>query len=248
MIRNKKDRERQFIDEIAKLCSTFPQCEITDFESPDFLIYQDSQIIGIEVVNYVRGQNQKGSPERRNEISWQKIADAARRNFEANHNDPLLIHFLWNHNHPLCQAEIIKFSQEVPNIIETHIPRRVFENIRINQDELEGTLLEGICHSISVMRVRNPQQTLWSFVDSGFIEIKTNELQNLIDLKNDKIQKYLKHCKTVWLIIVADGQYISSNIDLSISTKNNIYSSMFEKIFVYDRINHYVYNLQTKRV
>lgn len=247
MTDSKKARERQFLEEVAELYPDFPQGEIIEGESPDFLIRQDTYGTGVEIVDYVRGQNKGVSAERRNEVLWQKIADVARHEFESKHSDPLLIHFMWNHHYLLRQTEILQLAQESTKLIETHIPVGLFETMQIDSDEMEGSILEGVCHSISVTRVRNSKQTLWSFVNAGFIEVKANELQYLIDSKNDKIQEYLGLCETVWLVIVADGRFISSNIDLTSLTAHNVYSSMFEQVLVYDRVNKRVHQLQHRR-
>jgi hypothetical protein len=198
-------------------------------------------------VDYVRGQNKGESAERRNEVLWQKIANAAKTEFESMHRDPLIIRFQWNHRYFLRLAEIPQLAQDATKLIETHIPTGLFDKIQIGSDDLEGTLLEDVCHSITVTRVRNLGQSLWSFVSAGFIEVQADELQYLIDLKNDKIQEYLMHCDMVWLIIVADGQYISSNISLPSLPANNVYSSMFEQVLIYDRISKRIFPLELRR-
>src|SRR4030042_876851 len=198
-------------------------------------------------IDKARRQNKGESVERRNEVLWQKVANAAKCEFEAKHRDPLMIHFLWNHRYFLRQAEIPQLAQDATKLIETHIPAGLFEKIRIGSDELEDTLLEDVCHSITVTRARNSGQILWSFVSSGFIEVQADELQYLIDSKNDKTQEYLKRCEAVWLVIVADGRYISSNISLPSLTANNVYSSMFEQVLVYDRISKRIFPLELRR-
>jgi hypothetical protein len=244
---NKKIRERKFIDEVAQISPTFPVGEIVDTESPDFLIKQNSKIIGVELVDYVRGQIEGESVERRNEVLWQKVANKAKEFFEAKHNIPLLIHFHWNKRHFLRQAEISQLANDVVRVVENHIPAQLFGNIRIGLDELEGTLLENVCHSITITRVRNDKQSLWSFISSGWLAVQANEIQHLIDAKNDKAQEYLRRCDEIWLIIVADGHYITSNIDLPELTANNVYTSLFEQVLVYDRISKSVFQLRLQR-
>jgi uncharacterized protein YciU (UPF0263 family) len=243
----KKIRERKFINEVAQIYPAFPVGEIIDNESPDFLIKQNTQIIGVEIVDYVRGQIEGESVERRNEVLWQKVANTAKGLFETKHNIPLLIHFHWNKRHFLRQAEISRLANDFVRLVENHIPEKLFGNIRIGLDELEGTLLDDVCHSITITRVRNDKQSLWSFISSGWIEVQTNEIQYLIDAKNDKTQDYLRRCDETWLIIVADGHYISSNIDLPEATSNNVFVSFFEQVLVYDRISKIVYPLRLQR-
>jgi uncharacterized protein YciU (UPF0263 family) len=187
------------------------------------------------------------SIERRNEVLWQKVANTAKEIFETKNNIPLLIHFHWNKRHFLRQAEILRLANDFVRLVENHIPEKLFGNIRIGFDELEGTLQDDVCHSITITRVRNDKQSLWSFISSGWIEVQTNEIQHLIDAKNDKAHEYLRRCDEIWLIIVADGHYISSNIDLPEATSSNIYESSFEQVLVYDRISSSVFPLRLQR-
>ena len=90
---DKKARERLFLNEVVTLYPDFPFGSIINTERPDFLIMNNSQVIGIEVVDYIRGQNSGESVYRRNEILWQKVADTARAEFEAIHSDPSNSHF-----------------------------------------------------------------------------------------------------------------------------------------------------------
>jgi hypothetical protein len=45
--------------------------------------------------------------------------------------------------------------------------------------------------------------------------VKVNELQELLAWKYTKVPEYLQRCDDVWLVIVADGSYISSTAELS---------------------------------
>ena len=244
MTTDKKARERHFLEEFATIYAAFPEGRIVDHESPDFLIEQGTNVIGIEIVDYVKGQNKGESVERRNEVLWQTIANDAKEKFEAKYNIPLLIHFLWNKRYTLRQSEISPLADDAVSIIEKHVPTQLFESVRIGSDEPDNTLFEKVCHSITVWRVRNEKQSLWSLISSGWIEVQTEEIQYLLDSKNDKVEEYLQACDKVWLIIVADEQYISSNIDIPGAVANNVYKSAFEQVFIFDRISKSVFPLQ----
>jgi hypothetical protein len=244
MADNKKARERQFLEEFSINYPEFPAGKIVDSESPDFLIEQGTKIVGIEIVDFIRGQNKGESAERRNEILWKKIANEARSKFEAKFSAPLLVHFFWNNRYILRQSETSQLADSALGIIEKHIPENLFESVHVGSDEFDDILLEKVCHSITVWRVRNEKQSLWSFISSGWTEVQTNEIQYLLDSKNDKVPEYLKSCDTVWLIIVADGRYISSNIDITSAAISNAYNTLFEHVFVYDRISKGVFPLR----
>jgi hypothetical protein len=233
----KKKRERLFINEVTTIYPDFPSGTISDSEEPDFLISSESQVIGVEIVDYIRGQNQGESAYRRNEKLWQQIADMARQEFETHHSDPLMIHFFWHpHRHPR-KADVKRLAVSAASIIGQCVPQTLFENIRIDFDDIESTPLQEFVVSIYITRVRNNKQVLWSYTNAGLISISVNEIQDLISSKNAKVTNYLQKCDKVWLIIVADGRYISSNVDLSEEVRHNCFHSQFKKVLFYDRLN-----------
>lgn len=247
MTDNKKARERYFLDEFASNYPAFPPGNIVNCDPPDFLIEQKTQVIGIEIVDYIRGQSKGESEERRIEVLWQKVANLAKQKFETEHNIPLSVHFHWNKHYVLRQSEISQLADNAVSVIENIIPTKLFESVRVDSIKLDGTALEKVCHSITVLKVRNEGQSLWSFIGSGWIEVQTDEIQFLIDSKDNKMKEYLRQCDRVWLIIVADGRYVSSNIDISNAVANNIYKSSFEKVFIYDHFSKTVFPLRLQR-
>ena len=126
---SKKDRERYFLEKFAANYPEFPAEEIVDSERPDFLIKQDTKVIGIEVVEYIRGQNQKkgGSKERSNEELWKRVAKEAKKKFEAKYNIPLLVYFNWDERHILRNSEISRLADNIVTIIEKQLPVQLFE-------------------------------------------------------------------------------------------------------------------------
>jgi len=160
---DKKNRERQFLDEFQKLYPDFPQGRIETCESPDFPIHQDTRTIGIELVDYVRGQNNGESINRRNEVLWQRIADSARAEYEKKNDAPLMVHFFWYHNYSLCEQDIPRLVPVMVDLVQTNTPTQLFGEIQIDFTLIEGTLLDTICNSIIVTRVRNVEQR-WTYL------------------------------------------------------------------------------------
>jgi hypothetical protein len=243
-VSGKKALERLFVNEVAAIFPDFPPGTIVNTERPDFLISGGSQVTGIEVVNYVRGQDSGGSDYRRNEMLWQQIADEARREFESNHSAPLMVHFLWHSDRYLRKADVPRMAVSAAKIIAVHMPQNIFESTRIVGDKLVGTPLHALVSSIRVTRVRNRRQASWSSIVAGFMSVTTNELQQLIASKSINVPEYLQRCDEVWLLIVADGSYISSTAELSEEEVRQAHLlSLFQKVLFYDRPNRRITTL-----
>lgn len=238
---NKKALERSFLAEIAAIYPDFPSGIITNTERPDFLVLGESYITGMEVVGYVRGQGHGGSVDRRNETLRQEIAEEARQVFESSHSDPLMVRFLWHSAQHLRKSDVPDIGASAAKIVGQNIPQSLFDSTRIAGNELVDTALQEFVSSISVTRVRN--QALWSSVDAGFVSVPASELQELLASKNAKVQDYLQRCDEVWLLIVADGRYISSTADLPEDIQQVHFRSAFRKVLFYDRPNQRIATL-----
>lgn len=240
----KKDLERQFLEEVAAIYSDFPRGSVIDAERPDFLISNDCRTTGIEVVNYVRGQDSGGSENRRNEVLWQQIADEARHSFESDHADPLMVHLLWHSNRYPRKAEVPVIAANVADLVERHVPEAVFERTQISGDNFMHTPAHEYLDSIHVTRVRNTQQVIWAPIWAGFVSVSALELQRILTSKNSKVREYLQSCDEVWLLIVADGRYISSTGELSEEVARRVQiRGLFREVLFYDRPNKMVLSL-----
>lgn len=214
----KKVRERLFLDEVAGLYSEFPCGAINASERPDFLIAGCSGVIGIELVDYVRGQTQGDSQYRRDEVLRQRIADAAMDAFEVAHKDPLMVHFHWYPHRYLRSAHVEQLAAEAAAVISTAIPASLFGQVTVDYHGLEQTELSRYCHSIIVTRVRDQEQTLWSSVNAGFVSVQAIEIQYLVASKERKLSEYLLQCDDAWWLMSSNraaAVWVASTSDRS---------------------------------
>lgn len=233
----KKARERQQLLEVAEIYEKFPIGNIIDSESPDFLIQSSDKIIGVELVDYVRGQAAGDAPDRRNERLWEMIADEAKTVFESQHNESLEVIFHWYaHRYPR-KSEISRLANEAVSIIEANIPLGLFEHIKVYKDQLGEGKLSHFAFSLHIIRAKNSSQTMWSAINSGWPSVSQNELQTLIDKKDGKISEYLGNCDFVWLLVVADGGSISTLAHLETDVINSTYYSNFTNVLFYDQLD-----------
>lgn len=244
----KKVRERFLLDGFATVCTDFPTGIIENTESPDFLISQGSRVIGIEVIDYVRGQDGRGSIHRRNEMLLQELAIRARHEYESLYPYPLLVRFL---GHPpgqqLPKINTSRLALDAAETVSQFMPETLFEGVRIHSDQFKGTVLQTVVASISATRVRNARQASWSVVSAGFVSASVQEIRELVAYKDAKVPMYLQRCHEVWLLIVGDGTSISSTLDLSEDVRQVIFPSRFERAYFYDHQGKQAIRLRTQR-
>ena len=235
----KKRKEKYHLDKVRYLYDEFPLGDLTSSEEPDFLVTMPDCIVGIEMVDYVRGQSSYGSQTRKIEILNNQIVDKAREEFEKRHNIPLQVHCFWGFHGAMRRVKIKRLAVCIASCVENHIPQKVHESSRIEDEEIDSSIEEVIA-SISIVRLKPSTKSLWSNPDAGFIGLHVDELQQLISFKDSKIDKYLKKCANVWLLIVADGKYISSSVELKDDVRHHRFKSRFDRILFYDSLTQKV--------
>lgn len=243
---DKKSRERAFLDEIRSLYLEFPAGTPIEHERPDFVINLPSLILGIEVVDYVRGQNNNGSSIRQREIVGQRMADTARLKFLALHSEPLVVNFFFHAGKYPSTIEVEELAHRASALIANRTPQNLFEHIRLGHEQLENYGLEKYVSAIQILRVSNERQSLWSFQESGVVDGQINELRNLIASKEARVGDYLQHCDKVWLVIVADGRHISSMVEFDDDVRQHPFSTRFDRILFYDRLTKEIISLASR--
>jgi hypothetical protein len=243
----KKQRERSLLNEFKSIYSDFPSGQIIEFEEPDFLVPTEMGIIGIELVDYVRGQSKNGSVLRRDEKLRERIANEAKAEFEAKHQTPLMVQIHWYGHRHLSKADVRLLASSAAELIEKCVPPEIFDMVRVGRERLAGTPLERFVPFIHVTRVRTAEQSSWSSTESGWIEVFVEELEELISLKDAKIDAYLQNCAIPWLIIVADRGHISSSVALPDTVKQYPFQTRFDRVIFWNRLNQSVITLADRK-
>lgn len=237
----KKDRERDQLKDLRSVYPAFPSGEIIDHEAPDFLIPTKSGTIGIELVDYVRGQGESGgSAERRHEELCERIIRMAQTEFEAKHDLPLYVHFFWYPNRHPSRALAHTLACSAAVLVARCIPEETYAFVSAGPDELAGTPLAPFLHRVYVVRLKASEGSLWTRTACCWPEVAVEELQELISSKDVRVERYRKQCDSVWLVIVvdpiaADGFRLSSLATLLPSIRQHRFQTCFDRVVFFDR-------------
>ncbi len=237
----KKDRERDQLNDLRSIYPALPSGEMIDHEAPDFLIPTDSGTIGIELVDYVRGQGDNaGSAERRHEEICERIIRMAKTEFEAKHHLPLQVHFFWYPNRHPSRALVHTLARSAAVLVARCIPEAMNALVTAGADELTGTPLARFLHRLYVVRLKAGEGSLWTRTGCCWPEVAVEELQELISYKDVRVAQYRKQCDSVWLVIVADpmaadGFRLSSLATLLASIRQHRFQSCFDRVVFFNR-------------
>ena len=238
----KKDREKRHLEKVKLLYVQFPRGKIVECEEPDFLVANEHTICGVELVQYVRGQGKGGSPIRWREELHERIIVQAKSKYEAESAIPVSVHLHWFHHRELRGTDIDRISDEICKLVIACLPFKINESVGVEPDYQRE--ISDFISRVSIRR-RGPGKSVWSNVEVGPAQADAVELQGLISTKNEKVSSYLEKCSQVWLVIVADGQRISSSGELSLRERQTKFESEFKKILYYDAESECVIELVT---
>jgi len=232
----KKKRERLLLEELRSVYSGFPAGRIEEFEGPDFLVYTEGgEIVGVELVDYVRGQSEKGSANRRDEQLRQRVVGEAKARLEEEILVALEVHFIWHPHRCLDRNSVTSLAVQVAEVVKRNIPLNVLGTATVHADQF-AELSRKHLHSLHLVRLRDTSLTLWSSVEGGWTEVSTGEIQSLVASKNERVGSYRQNCNKIWLLIVADGRHISSCVDLHTDVYAYPFETGFDEVIFWDRL------------
>lgn len=231
----KKTKERKIIENLKSIYPEFPQGEIEETEAPDFIIHSSKMKIGVELVNYIRGQNKTGSPLRENEKIIISLTELAKEGFEKLSKANLVVSLHWKNDFPITRKLKTQIINKLSKLIYDYCPEKNGELREISWKILLNYNLDNYLNFILISRFDELTENYWYSPKAGFIGPDEFELQSLISLKNNKVKEYKNKCDTVWLIIFAEGLDISSTVTHKNLSKfeNYNFDSHFDRVIFF---------------
>ena len=239
---NKKEIERLWLDEIAKLDPDFPSGVIIEGKNPDFIIKGTDKATGIELASYYRGQGPAGSNKKRNEVLRQEVIKEAQKEFERTHDIPLIVN-VFSRSHPdLSSADIAGLASAIVRIVSENVPNKNYAEVRVGYEQFDSSLLEQ-CSSLIIIHRANDLDT-WHIVSFDWTDASSSELDYVVSTHGQNVGRYLTNCSEVWLYIVADSHNLSSSITSTEILEKRGYQSKFTTIRLYNRASGTIIKLQ----
>ena len=243
----KKVKERNCLERFRQAYPGFPQGPIEDSERPDFLVRSPGRTVGIDVVDYVRGQGPKdGSPELRLEKLGERIAAEAGRAWAERRGDPVDIWFFFRPDALPDKASVRALVSSLVEFVSSNTPPANSGAVEFHDTQLAGGTLEGVVDRVRILRRPGAESSLWMYTPkASFISVAQEEIQRLIDNKSGLVDAYLRKCHSVWLLIVA---YWGSSLARSgrpfDDAQDHTFHSRFERVFFFNMENGSVLDLK----
>ena len=246
MTQNRKQREAHFLQRFRKVCRDFPGGEVKSSEKPDFLVTDGPTTIGIEVTRFFRKPTGGGELQRL-ESERRQIVSSAKKLYAARGGPPVRVWVHFEGHTEIAKGARRPIAEALTRVVEAEVSHRPDEVLVVMHGKSGKSSLPLEIERLSIRRHGAWSECAWSPVDVGFIlEMNPKNLQAVINKKNDLYQNYRKRCDGVWLLVVADEAGLSSTVDFSQAAKDHVYSSVFDRTFLFFSFEAEVVELRTQ--
>ena len=234
----KKDKERLFVEILAKELDAFPPGKLVDSESPDFLVATSDGVIGIEVTR-IHHANEP----RQQESEYRSLVSAACRLYESESTIPLEVKIHFGGSTQFKKRNRDKFARILANLVLTNIPRPD-SWISLENNWENPTFFPYEIAGLSIIRLSALRRNFWSVPSAGFFqEDFAPKIEATIAIKENAISNYGTVHIARWLLIVAEGNNASTFFDPSTKTLQHSYRSSFDRIFFLEAFRRRVWEL-----
>jgi hypothetical protein len=212
--------------------------------APD-IVFQECNL-GIEITEYSLGQGKGGSQPRQLEVVHQRVARAAQAEYEATIKHCLQVSIGWAIQKCPSKQEEGGIAHAVAQLVaaQDFWSQKIH---RIDWREFHNSLLKKFIHFISIFVISDHGQSCWSSMACFPFPRETHRIQTTLNEKEFKISGYRQVCRTVWLLIVANGEFLSSQFSPEPSIPKTRFSSSFDRVFLLETPGNSVHEINVEQ-
>lgn len=212
--------------------------------APDFIFPE--RRLGIEVTEYLLGQCKEGSHPRQLESVRRRIAREAQSEYESHIKHCLQVTIIWATEDCPTKREEKSIAQALAQLVaaRTSENRKIW---RIEWDEFKSPILQRYVQQVSICLLCERGQSCWSSAAAFWLWEAEKRVQVTLDGKEPKVREYRNFCRELWLLIVADGSWLSSSFFLDQSPAQAELNSSFDRVYVLDESNALVHEFKIEK-
>lgn len=220
-----RQREKYLFNIFQEQYQTFDDFKHADV--PDFLVFNDSETLGIEFTEVYKQSIRNGKTPREDEAIKERILNNAKRMCIKKNTPPLHVGVSFTKSIVKKREKVV--TEELFKIVKNNCPA---EHGTVTVDNNFDGDMPNEFYSIIISNITGAKRHFWDSVEASFVDTNfSDQLQNRIDRKTERLSEYLKKCDRCWLVIVALGNNGSSFYEYSMEMEKSSYESPFEKVF-----------------
>ena len=231
---SQKQREREFLEKFRSCYGDFPIGEITNSESPDFIVKNGESCTGIEVTEfYSQLRDDEPPPAQARESRRAKVLRYVEEECKANGLSDFQVSVDFHPGKELAPKRESDFVQELAQLIQRNLPgpggKISLSQTPKNPDRPPDEIIR-----VWIAQPSNSDELSYVVSSVGGISPKhtLSELQEEINHKEERVSTYKQWCPEVWLLIVGgQSRRPSTWIDLPEEINEHKFHSAFDKVF-----------------
>ena len=230
----KKRQEETYLRRFRENFAGFPEGAILPNEHPDFLVETRRGRVGVEITEYhVREPSEgRGSPMRAREATEDEVLRRAAEQYRSKGLPPVVVNLLWHPHQALGRRRIPELAAGMADSVQENLPESN-RSVTIRSHQPAGRSLPQEVASLTVIRRESITKDSWTSVRAAFVPtIAPPDLQEILRDKEAKVSSYRRHCREVWLLIVARGLEPSTFGDPGPEIEGHQFESSFDRVFL----------------
>jgi hypothetical protein len=253
---SQKETERKHLHSFRCLCADFPSGELTEGETPDFLVATSTgRKIGIEHTHVFKKDGTDETAEQADEAIKEFITAFAQTRAEALGLPPAHVTLFFNPQYlrSINGPKRRSFTKTEKELIAEKLAKFIGANMPAEGASAEFNWRPDRGHPrqvdlILINRVYPVGRPRWRWLEMNPIQYDGIErIQNAITGKGKVYKACVCRCDECWLLVVADSFRSSGNIHPDKASLSHDYDSPFERTYFLDFGIGRVYRLNTKR-
>lgn len=244
---DKKATELVRLLKFQAACRDCPQSNVTqpDPPAPDGL-FSDAKL-GVEITEYSLGQGKDGSLPRQQETVHRRITERAKELYEAELTRHLQVSVLWT-IFTACPTRAEE--EQIARRIKWHVFEKTsiqLQRCRVSWEDLMEPLFTKYGIEITIYPISGVGNSCWSSAACFGFPPEATRIQNVLDEKEPRVIEYRKTCNAVWLLIVANAEFFSSQFTSDSHLNQMRFNTSFDRVFLLEEPQSTIHEFQINR-
>lgn len=210
-------------------------------ESPDGRIQlENGDVIGIEHTRIFQPKPDEGTIVQQQESIRNDIVETAQKKYSDSNNKPHLNVVMGFEDYYWINVASKTFKKTDIDLISDDIVHFIKHNIPDEGETNEYHLFHGDripkgLLSLKIYRPDNGDYRTWRRHSGGVVPpVQANHIQDAINPKNKKEERYRKNCSELWLILVINNIKYERSIIYEQNILHHEYETDFDKTFIFE--------------
>lgn len=240
---SKKDTELFRLERFKCFTTDFPIGRIETTEVPDFLVFGESRVIGIELTDLYRQTSGAEAEQQVSEAMRTRVLARAQQIYVARHHPAVQATLFLDDRTRIKKSEVEQLATDIANLVATHIPA-ANSSAQIRPDWRATWRLPKPVIELYIYRRDSVKKTFFSAVKTTWVTtLRSADIERVLMQKAPKYPDYRKRCDEAWLVINADMESMATWFEFDSTLLTEPFVTNFDRVFLMRHFEGKAYEL-----